>query len=188
VPSPLGHALGGFAAGWLIGPEPAGSSVGTDTAPRSWWRCVVRSRRARVYVAAGLIADLDLLVGLHSRYTHSLGAVLLALAVTLWWTRHRGAVALSMSLAVAASYGSHVLLDWLAQDTSPPLGIMALWPFDSGFFLSPVHVFLGISRKYWLAAAWRENTVSVARELLILGPLAWAVGRFRSGRLPATAV
>jgi membrane-bound metal-dependent hydrolase YbcI (DUF457 family) len=187
VPSPLGHALGGFAAGWLIAPEPAGSSAGPDTAATSWWRRLVRSRRAWVYVAAGLVADLDLLVGLHSRYTHSLGAVLLILAVTLWWTRHRGRAALLLSLAVAASYGSHVLLDWLAEDTSPPIGIMALWPFDSGFFISPVHVFLGISRQYWLAPVWTQNIVAVARELVILAPLAWAVGRFRSRNPGASA-
>jgi membrane-bound metal-dependent hydrolase YbcI (DUF457 family) len=135
-----------------------------------------------------MVADLDLLVGLHSRYTHSIGAVLLTLAVTLWWTRRRGRAALSVSVAVAASYGSHVLLDWLAQDTSPPLGVMALWPFDSSFFLSPVHVFLRISREYWLAAAWTQNVVSVARELLILVPLAWAVARFRLRRPPPAAV
>ena len=76
-----------------------------------------------------------------------------------------------MALALGLSYGSHVLLDWLATDTSPPIGIMALWPFSSGFYLSPVTLFMGISRKYWLAAAWTQNAASVAWELLVVVPL-----------------
>jgi hypothetical protein len=158
-----------------------------DTDTPHWFRRVVYSRRTWVYVAAGVAADADLLVGLHSRYTHSVGAALVTLAVALWVTRRRGAAGLRVSLAVAASYGSHILLDWLAQDTSPPLGIMALWPFSDGFFLSPVSVFLGISRKYWLASAWTQDAVSVAREVLILAPLAWVVGRFRSGHPASNA-
>jgi membrane-bound metal-dependent hydrolase YbcI (DUF457 family) len=178
VPSPIGHALGGFAAGWLISPAPL-ASASDGVAGESCFAHVMRSRRTWAFVAAGLAADLDLLVGLHSRYTHSIGAAMLVLAVALWWTRGRGRAALGLSLAVAASYASHVLLDWLANDTSPPLGIMALWPFDNGFYLSPVSVFMGISRKFWLAAAWKGNLVSVARELLILTPVAWVVGRYR---------
>jgi membrane-bound metal-dependent hydrolase YbcI (DUF457 family) len=187
VPSPLGHALGAFAAGWLVDPAPASAPTTAPAAVPAWFHRVVHSRRTWIYVAVGLAADADLLVGLHSRYTHSIGAVLVTLAVALWATRRRGPGRTRMSLAVAACYGSHILLDWLAQDTSPPLGIMALWPFSGGFFISPVHVFLGISRKYWLAAAWTQDAGSVARELLILAPLAWAVGRFRLGRPPDAA-
>lgn len=179
MPSPLGHALAGFAAGWLISPAPLARDSNGHVGGHRRFTDAIRAPRAWVFIAAGLAADLDLLVGLHSRYTHSLGAVMLSLAVALWWTRGRGRADLGISVAIAASYGSHLLLDYLAEDTSPPLGIMALWPFDNGFYMSPVSVFMGISRKFWLAAAWKANIVSVIRELLILAPVAWAVGRYR---------
>lgn len=187
MPSPLGHALGGFAVGWLISPSPAVPRHGGWSALASSLSRVVRSPRAWLFAASGMVADLDLLVGLHSRYTHSVGAVLLVLAAGLVWAARRRPVAVAMPLAVAASYGSHVLLDWLANDTSPPLGIMALWPFDNGFYLSSLHVFMAISRKYWLAAIWTQNLVSVTRELLILVPVAVIVARFRTCRQVGTS-
>ncbi len=118
--------------------------------------------------------DLDLLVGLHSRQTHSIGAALLVFAGAWLVVRGRCRRPAGVALALGLSYGSHVLLDWLATDTSPPIGIMALWPFSSGFYLSPVTVFMGISRKYWLAAAWTQNAASVAWELLAVVPLTGA--------------
>lgn len=73
------------------------------------------------------------------------------------------------------AYASHVLLDWLGDDTSPPLGIMALWPLTDQFYLAPLHIFGGISRRYWLWEAWTGNATAAAREVLILVPIAAAV-------------
>jgi membrane-bound metal-dependent hydrolase YbcI (DUF457 family) len=129
-----------------------------------------------------MAADLDLLVGLHSRYTHSIGAALLVFAAAWLVLRTRHPSPVAVAAAVALSYASHVLLDFLASDTTPPLGIMALWPVSDGFYLSPVTVFMGISRKYWLGTAWTQNAVSVAREVLILLPLAALSAWLRSGR------
>jgi LexA-binding, inner membrane-associated putative hydrolase len=182
VPSPLGHALGGFAAGWLVSPAPLAPPRGVGPRSRAWIGPLLRTRRAWAYAAVGMAADLDLLAGMHSRYTHSLGAAVLAGAAAFWWARNGRRAALMLSLAVAASYGSHVLLDWLGQDTSPPIGIMALWPVSQGFFISPVHVFLGISRKYWLLTAWRQDATAVIREVAILAPVALAAGWCRTGR------
>lgn len=178
MPSPLGHALAGFAAGWLVDPDPARPA---DCAGgfRAAVSRIVHSRRAWTYAAVGVAADLDLLAGLHSRYTHSVGV---ALGVSYWLARRRSSRAAWFSMAIAASYSSHVLLDWLAEDTTPPIGIMALWPFSSGFYMAPFQVFLGISRKYWLASAWKQDLVSVARELLILVPVAAVVALCRPGR------
>jgi membrane-bound metal-dependent hydrolase YbcI (DUF457 family) len=129
-----------------------------------------------------MAADLDLLVGLHSRYTHSIGAALIVFAVAWLGLRTRLTSPIAMAAAVALSYASHLLLDFLASDTTPPLGIMALWPFSSGFYLSPVTVFMGVSRKYWLGATWAQNALSVAWELVILLPLAALVAWLRPGR------
>ena len=35
-----------------------------------------------------------------------------------------------LALATGLAYATHTLLDWLGTDASPPIGIMALWPFS----------------------------------------------------------
>ena len=172
MPSPLGHALVAFAAGWTAGPaecralpSPGGGSEPGILRTLPQWRWPI------AFAAAGMAPDLDLIVGLHSRWTHSVGAAILVLAATWLLLRGRHPRPATAALALGLGYGSHVLLDWLATDTAPPIGIMALWPFSNGFYLSPVTVFMGISRKFWLASAWTQNTVSVTWELLIVLPL-----------------
>jgi membrane-bound metal-dependent hydrolase YbcI (DUF457 family) len=129
-----------------------------------------------LFAGVATLPDLDLLVGLHSRYTHSIGAALVVFAAAFvvlsrsgWRTLRLQAHA---ALAIGLSYASHVLLDWLGADSTPPFGIMALWPFSDAFYVSPVPIFLGISRRYWLAAAWKQNAASLLREVIILVPLA----------------
>ena len=71
-----------------------------------------------------------------------------------------------------AAYASHVLLDWLATDSSPPIGIMALWPLSHRYYESDLHLFLAISRRY--LQGWRfvrQNVFALARELVILIPV-----------------
>ena len=109
--------------------------------------------------------DVDLLVGLHRGPTHSLSAALIVGLTACLLTRG-GLVA----LAAAAAYGSHTLLDWLATDTSAPIGIMALWPVTSDYYQSRLHLFGAISRRYWLAGFWGHNAKAVAREIALLGP------------------
>ena len=126
---------------------------------------------AAIVVAAGAIApDLDLLVGRHSAETHSIGAAALAALATYLFlrTRARPRPALWASL-VGAAVLSHALLDWLGSDTSAPIGIMALWPFSRGYFESDAHVFMAVSRRYWLAEFWVYNLSVLAREFLLLG-------------------
>ncbi len=161
MPSPLGHLMGGAVAGGLI----AGRS-----APR---------RTLLAFAVTGAAADLDLLFGVHSGPSHGLGWAAIA-GVIAWivWstvppTPSRGAW--RIAIAGAAAYATHTLLDWLSTDTSAPFGIMALWPLSSEYYISSLHVFLPVSRRYWLADAWLLNLRAVIRELLILGPLLWIV-------------
>jgi membrane-bound metal-dependent hydrolase YbcI (DUF457 family) len=137
-------------------------------------------REAVLFGALGMAPDLDLLFGTHSTYTHSVGAVLIVFLAALVWPR-RGR---RFAAACALAWASHLLLDWLGADSTPPLGIMALWPFSEAFYQSPVPVFRAISRRYWLADFYTQNAVAVAREVLMLGPLvlaAWWM-RQRGGR------
>lgn len=180
MPSPIGHMLGGVIAGWLIAGREGTSnrmSAGTTvrcraTRRRAW-------RQAGSFAAIGAAPDLDLLAGTHSTYTHSVGAVALtALAVLLW---HRGRQP-RVALACAAAVASHLLLDWLGSDTTPPIGIMALWPFTREFYQSPFFVFMAITRRWWLPQFYTWNVVAALREMAILGPIALIVGVWRGHR------
>src|SRR4051794_2129973 len=114
MPSPVGHMLGGVAAGWLVAGTPRGR-LWTE----HWWR------EAAPFAALGALPDLDLLFHAHRGPTHSLGAaaavgIVAALASARTVVPNRWLLA----LACVAAYASHVLLDWLGTDTSAPIGVM----------------------------------------------------------------
>jgi inner membrane protein len=173
MPSPVGHALAGVAAGWL------GQGI-----PRSAESGRIRWRQTALFASLGLAPDLDLLVGLHSGPTHSLGvAALAAAAAWLPGTASSASGRRRLGLACALAYGSHILLDWLGTDTSAPIGIMALWPFSRAYYESGFHLFMAVSRRIWQPELfWRQNIAALARELLILLPIVLVVGRVRLGR------
>jgi membrane-bound metal-dependent hydrolase YbcI (DUF457 family) len=160
MPSPLGHAIAGVAAGWLV----AG-------APRTL-RQPKYVKEAALFAALGTLPDVDLLVGMHSGPTHSVGAAALIgaaffAAVARRSFPRRGRFA----LACLAAYASHILLDWLGTDTSPPLGIMALWPFSRAYYESDLHIFMAISRRYYHGwPFFKSNLAAIALELVILIP------------------
>jgi len=153
MPSPVGHALGGIAAGVPI---------------------TGRSRAAIGWLAAiGAAADLDLLVGAHRGISHSIGAALLAGLIASLVTRSP-----RWGAASTAAWGSHVLFDWLGADTWPPLGIPALWPFTEAYYQSPVSIFPSVSRQYWLGGRFIYfNVKALAVELVILLPIVWLAVR-----------
>lgn len=117
--------------------------------------------------AIAIAPDLDLVLGAHREASHSVGAAVivglgvLALSRDRWW-----------SLGVALAWGSHVLLDWLSNDTRPPLGVMALWPFTHDYYKAAIEIFPPVSRRYWESRFWIYNLRAIVTELLILGPLA----------------
>ena len=161
MPSPLGHALGGIAAGWIVAP-PRGASKAE----------LLRS--GALFAAIAMVPDIDLLFNWHQGPTHSLGAAVMAgLAVGAVTRRPR------LGVAAACAYASHFLLDWLGADTMPPFGVMALWPLSHEHHLSRLDVFAGVQRTY-TPGFWTYNIKAVARELLILVPLFWLVYRMRA--------
>ena len=174
MPTPLGHALGGIAAGLLANGKP------DHAAPSGWTaRPLVL---ATLFAALACAPDLDLLVGNHSGPTHSVGAAAMAGVVVLAWTRQP-----RLALAAAAAYASHIAFDWFNQDDSPPLGVMALWPFSREHFMSPVPLLLPVSRRYWLPGFWLHTLKVATVELVIFGGLAgvavWRQQRRRYERL-----
>src|SRR4029079_18464312 len=67
MPSPIGHALAGMAVGWAIA-DPGAS-------PRP------RAVEPAIFGAVAVAPDLDLLIGWHRMYVHSIGATLVVLLV-----------------------------------------------------------------------------------------------------------
>jgi membrane-bound metal-dependent hydrolase YbcI (DUF457 family) len=155
MPSPIGHALGGIAAGW-------------DAGKRQ------NLRAACILAVVAIAPDLDLFLGDHRGISHSLGAACAAGLVALVAARRP-----RWALAVALAWGSHVLLDWLSNDTRPPIGVMALWPFTATYYKAAIEVFPPVSRKYWEARFWAYNFHAVVVEIAIMTPIALLVTRRR---------
>jgi hypothetical protein len=165
----VGHALGALAAGWGVG------------GVRGAWR------GPALYAALGVLPDADLLVGLHSMYSHSVGAAAaVALSAALVPANGRarlgGGSRIGFALACGAAYASHIFLDWLGSDTTPPIGIMALWPLTQAYYQSDLHWFLAISRRYWLPSFWTLNAAAAVREIVLLAPPVLLVWWLRGGR------
>jgi membrane-bound metal-dependent hydrolase YbcI (DUF457 family) len=168
MPTPAGHALGAL----LL------------TAPlRARYR-LLGAGAVIAAAAAGVAPDLDLLIGRHSAETHSIGAAAIAGAATWAFLRQRrSARAVAFAGIVTIAVLSHALFDWMGSDTSAPIGVMALWPFNRGYFESDAHAFMAVSRRYWLPEFWTYNIVVLLREVLIVGlPAAlaeWLIRRKR---------
>jgi hypothetical protein len=119
-----------------------------------------------IVVSAAVAPDIDFLWGRHNQETHSIAAALLAGGVVLAWKRNA-----RLAVAVSLAWISHVLFDWLGSDTTPPLGVMALWPVSSEYYFSNAFFFEAISRRYWLDNFISHNLWAVAKEVMLLGPI-----------------
>ena len=122
-------------------------------------------RMALVLAAVAVAPDLDLLIGNHRGISHSVGAAAIAGAVAWLFTKRVG-----FGVAVALAWGSHIFLDWLSNDTRPPLGVMAFWPFTSEYYKSNLEIFPPVSRRYWEARFWIYNLRALVFESIVLGP------------------
>lgn len=147
MPSPIGHALGGIAIGWAAAPG------------RNW-------RAAAVLACIAIAPDLDLLAGNHRSITHSVGAACVAGAVA-WAVSRRPRWALAACLA----WASHVGLDWLSNDTRPPVGVMALWPATRDYYKAAIEIFPPVSRRYGESGFWVHNIRAAVVECVILAPV-----------------
>jgi inner membrane protein len=190
MPSPIGHAIAGITAGWLVAGAPTLRSAGPKVAgtfPRNvaatFWR------EGALFAALATLPDVDLLFGMHSGPTHSLAAAgIVGLAACLVARPSAGLGRGRLAIACAAAYASLVLLDWLARDTTAPIGIMALWPFSDAHYESDLHIFRAISRRYYQGWTFIDQNVrAVCWELTILVPILALVLALRR-RLAATAV
>jgi membrane-bound metal-dependent hydrolase YbcI (DUF457 family) len=186
VPSPIGHILAGATIAWV---SDSAAQVSTlSPTPGASTRL-----RNLTLVCAGLAAaaDLDLLLpGTHRTVTHSITAVaavaIVAIAVTGKVNRvgvrgsHGSDIAWRIVLACTAAYASHLLLDWLGTDPTPPFGLQLLWPFSDRWFISNLDLFRGTARiRLFSAASIRINALAILQEVAILGPIALAAWLIR---------
>jgi inner membrane protein len=161
MPSPVGHAL----AGLII--HVATARNGEERRDRP---------RALVAVAAATAPDLDLVLSLfdghnhHQGFTHSVLAALAAgvlAGIATVLLGQRGPV--RWAWLVSLAWGSHLLLDFLGRDTSPPIGIPLLWPARL-YFHCPWSLFLDVGRTLKWATV-RHNAVALACEIVLLVPI-----------------
>jgi len=171
MPTPVGHALAGVAAGYLLAGRVDRSTLsarGTALA----WRSLASDKRLLLFAGLGVLADIDFLFGVHSAYTHSVGATLVVGGVAALLNRDHSR---RFALAAALAYGTHIVLDWLGSDTVEPLGVMALWPLTTDYFLSGLYWFPSACRQFRELGCWWHNVASIAWEIVFLGPLAFGV-------------
>lgn len=169
MPSPIGHAL----AGLIV------HSSGASRRDLPDWP------RAALVAGAACVPDLDLLLrfvigGHHHRAeSHSLGLALASAALTYLAARGAGwPRAGRLAALVGLGWSSHLLLDLLGSDTSPPFGLMALWPWSREWLKAPVVLFLDIGRTLGLSTV-RQNVVAAAWEVALLLPILSVVLWFR---------
>lgn len=167
MPSPVGHLLVGAAIAFAA--EPA------------LRRRPMPSVKAAVIALAVLAAlpDADLAYQrIHRAVTHSIGSTIVisivATVVTGWVTGRRSYL---FGLLCGLAWGSHIVLDWLGTDPTPPRGIKALWPFSDRWFISELDVFRGTERRQvFTVASFVYNLKAVAQEVAILGPVTLILG------------
>lgn len=169
MPTPVGHALAGVAAGYLLAGRVDRTTLSTRGTALSW-RSMASDKRLLLFASLGVLADIDFLFGIHSAYTHSIGATLVVGGVAALLGRdHRRRFAFAAALA----YGTHVVLDWLGSDNVEPLGVMALWPVTTDYFLSGLYWFPSVCRQFRDLSCWSHNVASLVWEIAFLGPLAF---------------
>lgn len=170
MPSPVGHGLAGLMVHVLASHD----------------RAELRSpARLALVVGAALAPDLDLLLRFvdgrnhHDGQTHSvafaLGAAALAMVVARAARWARPSV---LGWAVGLGWLSHLVLDYLNVDTSPPVGIMAFWPLSHAFYKFPWPLFLDIGRTLTWATV-RHDALAAAWEAAVLTPLVFGAWRLR---------
>src|SRR5204863_1988470 len=146
MPSPIGHSLAGLAAAWAADLVPGDRAWRVRSGSSIYGRA--GGGLTLACVALGCGADVDLLWGSHREYTHSIGAVIVVAIGAAFVAAKAKLPVLRVTLMCAGAYATHVLTDWLGGDAKPPYGIRALWPFDDGWYISPVIVFKGTQRFY----------------------------------------
>ena len=187
MPTSIGHALAGATAAWGADLVP-GERAWRTAAPRASWFRRAGDGLTVVCALLGVLPDADLLFHAHRSYSHSIGAVMVVGLFAAAIAAYAGRPIARVALMCAAAYGTHLLLDWMAVDNSPPRGIQALWPFSTAWYIAGWDLFPGTERRQFLS--WetvRTNGLAGLYELAILLPIAAAIWLVRVKALAGLA-
>lgn len=162
MPTPVGHALGGLAIYLAAKDRPIPEDVAF----------------AVTCLGVSVLPDLDFAIGpfagrsYHHYFSHSIGFAALFAVVTYAIARGlRRTRPFRDTGVLLAVYLSHIFLDLLGKDTTPPLGVQLFWPFSAAFHISPVFVFGEVWRGTLGKLFGLHNWMTVAREVLVLSPV-----------------
>lgn len=184
MPLPIAHSLMGYAISEVA------EAVNVRLTSKKWLN-------VSIFVTLANLPDCDFLPGFllgepnryHQWFTHSLGfAALAGLCGGLFYWRQKhgaensdrlGLYGIFIGLAVL----SHLVLDLLTWDSSPPKGMMLFWPFDKNHYDVRWDFFLACRRDNVSATFFSSlfsvyNLKVVLRELLIMTPLVGLVKIF----------
>jgi membrane-bound metal-dependent hydrolase YbcI (DUF457 family) len=171
VPTPIGHSLAGLAAGWAV----------AGLAPRGRSRLI----QAAAFAALGAAADLDFLINRHRAETHSIGAAVLVASIAVWRRWPLADSRVRLWWAVWAAWCTHPILDTLALDGGPTIGVMLFWPLSRVYVQTGLSVFMTV---WWMLdtpGIVLHTLLAVLQEVAILGPITVAVWAIR-GRASAS--
>lgn len=160
--------MGAIAVGWTV--------AGRETSRRTLaWQM-------GVFAVLGAAPDLDLLIGRHSRETHSIGAAIIAASLVALWRPPIAETRWRMWLASCLAWFSHPIFDALSPDSTPPLGVMMFWPFSREHWQSGLEIFMPIWRDWNDPYFFPHNVYALLLEFAILVPLLVVVYRWRGPR------
>lgn len=180
MPSSIAHSL----AGYVIY-----RATSEDTSRIEW-------RRLFFYCICSNLPDLDFIPGFllgapnkfHHGVSHSLGFALgfgFCMSLILLFVKNQGV--LRNFIIFFGLYFSHVLLDLLSYDSSPPYGVPALWPITDNYYISPLLIFLDIQRGQVSETFIRSlfnfhNFLAILIEVVVFLPLVVIVSFFSRNR------
>jgi inner membrane protein len=178
MPLPIGHALAGLAC--------------RQASPGFFLKN--RWLDAAFFVLLANLPDGDFLPGFlqgfpnryHHGVFHSLGAMLAvsaAIALLFFRGQKKPLRVFAMAFIVLAS---HLLLDFLTLDFTPPYGLPLFWPLSGGYFIDARPVFLNITRASRSAGFFpslfsAHNLKAALLEIGILGGVVLLVTAARIG-------
>ncbi len=180
MPSTIGHSIAGYVIYRAV----------SEGSLRLEWR------RFFLYCICSNLPDLDFIPGFllgapnkfHHGVSHSLGFAFgfgFCMSFILLFVKNQSI--LRSFVIFFGLYFSHVLLDLLSYDSSPPYGVPVLWPITDNYYISPISVFSDIQRGQASETFIRSlfslhNFLAILIEAVILLPLVIMVSFFKKDK------
>lgn len=173
MPLPIGHALTGIAF----------------FQTRSGLFFKNKLADALFFIFLANLPDADFLPGLflgfpnlyHHGIFHSLGAALaVSVLIGLLFSRGKNQPWKFYLIPFLLFY-THLLLDFLTWDFSPPYGLPLFWPISQGYTIAAKPIFINITRSalstnFFSSLFSRHNLDAALREIVLLGGLVILAG------------